>query len=403
MRPIDLVKRIGAGFIIIIIALMMAMMFSSQNMSEITDIIAGKDAAGKFGGETIPLRYYAMAQDSCKANYQQFGNIPDFFLQRCIVGQLKNIYVIPLIAHRLGLEVSSEALEKDILERAKMVYQTQRAVSEDDRLSLSTIYRRELSRYPKELQMKDAARQKLAENMAANFPIPESVLISSRAASGISMQLRIVRFSNAELLGLLEKTIQIDEAEIRKTYEEEQAKLPADQKKSYENERSFVRNRVMNDKKQKALADLKAKLAALTDPTLEQVAALTMSPLRNLGRLTLQNLNTVKISPEETVSLVIPGLLLDMEKPGNVIRSGPHQEGEHTVYAEISGLTVPQTVMTDKEREAEKEKQGQETAQGLMSYILDQESKRGNFRLNRIRSEDGSESPSLPSENDLPQ
>jgi hypothetical protein len=228
-------------------------------------------------------------------------------------------------------------------------------------------------------------------------PEIESALISRE----VRLDLEAVRFSNGQLLEQYKKDTVVTEEQIKQEYEAEQAKLPAEQKRPYADEKRFVENRLKNRLAQERVNKLREELGKLRAGfTLADVAAITgAAPLR-ADRTALSDLGQVRAAGGASFSLLVPAFLKDLaaRPAGGVF--GPYQDGEFTVYVAVKAVT-PAAVERIKAEDVTKvrEETGRTIATEAYSFITREESLRGEFQLNARVEEplpQGAELPGAP-------
>ncbi|MBL8021511.1 MAG: hypothetical protein JNM27_17710 [Leptospirales bacterium] len=372
-----MIKRIGAGLIIAILAGMLILTFGRVPPSQLAELITGR--MGSFDGEEITPAMYGMAEENCKRNMGGLGEIPPFILNNCVSNQLKQIYILPKIASRLGALVSEESQQEDLLKQSQQIFEQQKNAAADDRLTTREIYNRQLLNFPMDLRVRMRAAQNAGEiitNVGDSLPEAKAQALSE----SITMNLRILRFTNTDLQG---KTGNFDvtEEEIKAKHEKEQSIFEPPQRKSYESQRDFVKNRLITEKKQTAVSGLKQQLSALgADFKIEDLERITGRNAVAKGAK-LQELKNLTLPSGEIVHLDKPEFLLALSGKGTH-KVGPIQDGEATIYVEISGITAPPTAdLAAAKAEKLLEEQKNSTGRAFYELIVKTEGQRGNFRI----------------------
>ena len=395
-------KKIGAGITIVLLALMMTLMFSGQSTDEIAGVLVGRGGAGGFDGQTIPLATYGEVDARCRDRIRQImggGQAPDYFVRNCVNGSLKELYVLPKIAGAVGLDVPASEIQRQVAEQAQAQFAAQGAqVHPDDRLSVKEIYNRLIQQSSIDMQRRGAVADRVRRTLGGSFPLPDSLSFSEDMSRDISIRLRLVRYTAEELLENTDTKIEVSEEEIRLAFEKEQAGVSDEKRKNFETEKKFVKNRLIQERKQVELSKVKESLGKLTkDVGLEDVAGLTGAKIRTPGRVSLSELQRVDVRDGGgPLNLAIPGFMLDLGKKGDVILSGPHQIGSSTVYVEVSDFRVPEKYARS-EVESAKEKleraadrsaardtgadQASQLNAALFQYLVDQTAERGRFEV----------------------
>lgn len=411
----ELFKKAGAWILITLLAVIMAITFEYTQFHEALDMLRGRDRIGSFNGESISQPIYAQFYQRCDDQAQMYRTqfrdllreqpqaLRSFFnMDDCIERGLKDVLTLNSIGERLGLVYSANYLEKEAIEEARMQARSQESLLPEDRMTLSEIYRRSLQFFPMDARriMRQAERSAQAifgEPVFVSQPEIESALISRE----VRVDLEAVRFSNGQLLEQYKKEIVVTEEQIKQEYEAEQAKLPAEQKRPYADEKRFVENRLKNRLAQERVNKLRAELGKLRSGfTLADVAAITgAAPLR-ADRTAVSDLGQVRAAGGASFSLLVPGFLKDLaaRPAGGVF--GPYQDGEFTVYVAVNGVT-PAAVERLKAEDIKKvrEEIGRTITTEAYSFISREESLRGEFQLNARVEEplpQGTELPGAP-------
>jgi len=377
---VETIKKFGAGLIIIILIAMMALVFSNQPVDEVTRILAGNPGAGKFQNEVIDLQIYSMIQANCKQNFmQQFGVAPEGMVNSCVNSNLKQLYILPAVARELGLDVSRQYVEEAALKRAQESFRMQRTGkgAEDDVLSVSELYQRELSFYPFELQLKSATIERVQETLGREFAASPEEIALRKNLSNLRFRLRILSYTASDLEEEAKDSIKVTEEDIRRAHAEEQKKLPPDKQKPYDGEKEFVKARVTKDMVSAAVAATKKQLGNLTGGfSLTDVEKITGFTAKTAGAVAATELRAVKAGGE-TVNLTNKDILLFLGrgKPGV---AGPFQEQEKTIYLELLEIEQKEGAAATAE---EIKKAGEENARTFLGFLIEKEAEAGNFAV----------------------
>lgn len=389
-------KKIGAGITIVLLALMMTLMFSGQPIDEITGVFTGRAGAGGFAGEVIPMGTYAEVDAGCRDRIRQMtgGQAPEYFVRQCVSGQLKMLYVLPHIGHEVGIDVPKKKIQEDMAELARRQFEAQdENTHPDDRLSMQELYNRLLQQSSVDLQRRSEVAEQVRRHFGTDFPEPRDLGQAEEMTREITLSLRLVRYTSDELLASIGGEVNVSEEEIRLAFEKEQDSVPEEKRKKYEDERKFVKNRLVQERKQAELSKVKQQLGDLKgDVKLEDVVGVTGIRPVTPGRVALDGLS--RVDPRDgsgPLNLAIPGVLLDLGRDGEVFVSGPHTVGSSTVYAEISDIRVPEkyraesprSVKAEAERavDADANEGGNRLAASLFNYLVEQAANRGRFEL----------------------
>ncbi|HMX56540.1 MAG TPA: hypothetical protein PKE49_08450 [Leptospiraceae bacterium] len=379
MGSVDIIKKFGSVLIIVILGVMLALTFSKTPLSTITDILSGAGRVGSFDGEEIQPRIYLMAEDNCRQNMSAFGQIPEYILKNCIANQIRQLYVLPLLAHRLGVAPSEKFMQDELMKGAQEMYEAQKNAAPDDRLTVKEIYHKQLASFPMDIRLRMRAAQQAYEvisSMGEALPTARA----EAAADSISMNARIIRFTTLDLTEKSGGNIQVTEEEIKAKHEKEQSIFEPAQRKSYESQKEFVKNRVLTEKRQLASAGLKQQLSQLgKDFKLEDIERITGKRASQVN-IKLSQLKGVALPSGETVKLDGPEVLGALGGDG-VKKIGPIQDGEATVYVEISGVqSVADAGLETRAQKIAEEKRN-EAGRLYFELLLKKESERGRFKL----------------------
>jgi len=373
----EIIKKIGAFLIILVLIVMMAITFSSQPISEITSIIAGGSRIGGYAGKDISLQNYYIQHENCKNRYRAYGNVPEQIINRCVADQLQQVYTLYSLGERLGLVASEKALEKELFENVKAMYEQQKPLDKEDQIPMNELYRREISSASLQTRQQLTTAQ-LTFTTLADMPTQEAFVTATDKSKRVVLNFNVIRFSNADLLKKLDSTVKITEKEIRAEYEREQKLLSKEKKSPYNKQKEIVENRLKTARKQALLAKVKEKLSGLKEGTmtLADVTRITGIPARTTGDVKLTELSSARLGADP-INLAIPGILSNLKRGV----TGPHQADEFTVYAQLTSIRVLQS-KGKNEHEADRTKAL--VSYGMVQEIMNREAKRNHFFLNDI-------------------
>jgi len=376
-ESLEWVKRIGAGLIIVVLAGMLILTFGRVSPSQLADLMSGR--VGSFNGDEISQNLYFMAEENCKQNMAAYGQIPPYILHNCVSTTLKQLYVLPLVASRLGLRVSEESQQTEMMKYAQQMFESQKGVTPDDRLTVREIYNRQLLNNPLDVQIRRREAQNGYEAVSA-VGDNKGEARAVAAAEQVSVSLRLVRFTIPDLQNKV-GDVKVPEEDIKARFDKEQSVFQPAQRKSYESEHELVKARIIGEKKMEAVSGLKQQLSGLgKDFKLEDVERITG---RNAAtqNLRLSELKEVKLPTGEVVHLDSAEILLALAGKENK-KIGPIQDGEATLYLEILNVQAP-PVIADSDKRVEKliEERHNETSRAYFDMIIKQEARRGKFHL----------------------
>lgn len=366
----DAVKKAGSGFVVILLAVMMIVTLGRWSLADVLEGFFGA-RYGYFDGEDMDARYYFQEDERCRQAYAMFG---EGKIHDCLVKQLRSLYVLPRLATRLGLSTSKETVQSDIMQQIMENQRNLSSLAPDDRLTPREEYDRMLQQFPMDLRI----REKGINAVVQAFSGVQEADNAISAHGGIetdSIQIRMIRFT---ALDLQSQTANFDvkEEEIKARHEKEQAIFEVSARKTYESQRDFVKNRIIGEKKQEAIAEVKKKLAGLgKDYRLSDVERITGKPaiaktlkIAELGNVALPNGEFAKLDSPDFI------LALGGKTPALV---GPIQDGEGTIYVEIQAVTVSQA----KVPEERAEQISQWASMSFLDLAVRREAQRGKFKV----------------------
>jgi hypothetical protein len=382
----NLLTKIGAGLIVILLVIMLAITFSSQPIDEIISLISGASKAGSYNNEPILIKDYMFIYNECENQFQRYGltEIPPFLLQNCIFENIQSLYVKPVIADDLGLNVSKESIEKQIADYVQQIYQIQKnSKLEDDVIPIEELYQRELSSLP--ISKRIAF---IKANMVDQFllrPIPISNddwnILQSIAKDSIELNLELIAFTNQDLLDQIQ--VNVSEEEIQKKYEEDKLSNINKENKtseypSYQERYKFIKESLQNEKKRAILSNVKEQLSKIN-----QKPNITLKEIEDLVKIKAVN-KTINL--KELDSLVVGNKrinLLQNEFLKSILTNnqnivGPIQDKENTIYVRLMNIKLKEN---NKEIQVKKESVEERLAFVFYNHILEQYRKRGNFQV----------------------
>tara|TARA_Y100001937_G_scaffold23899_1_gene34187 strand:- start:223911 stop:225092 length:1182 start_codon:yes stop_codon:yes gene_type:complete len=387
---IDYAKRLGAGIIVIFLVLMMGVTFSSQPMDEILAIFAGKTRFGSFDGDDISAENYRFALNACDQRFSQFGDVPAVFLNGCLESTLQELYVLPRMAERLGLDVAREEIEKDLVDMARQAHQTQEVLVEADRRTVQDFYREIVQMGSVQLRSREASARKVSSAILSMDYSP-SLIDSAAQARATTISFRMVRYTQTGLLANFDEQVQISDEDLEAEYanwKKEKADLePLDKVKGQ------VLDRVRTSKKRTMLAQAKEKLGKLKpEDGLQTVADITGINPRVMQNVPLEALSQVRVGDGKPANLATGEFFRDITtyQPGKRFY-GPYQDGEATVYVEITNINTGAVTAAEKERT--QQEIGARVQQEVYRYMIRTEARRGNFEFKELAAENEQQIP----------
>jgi len=382
----NLLTKIGAGLIVILLVIMLAITFSSQPIDEIISLISGSSKAGSYNNEPILIKDYMFIYDECENQFQRYGltEIPPFLLQNCIFENIQSLYVKPVIADDLGLNVSRESIEKQIADYVQQIYQIQKnSKLEDDVIPIEELYQRELSSLP--ISKRIAF---IKANMVDQFllrPIPISNddwnILQSIAKDSIELNLELIAFTNQDLLDQIQ--VNVSEEEIQKKYEEDKLSNINKENKSseypsYQERYKFIKESLQNEKKRAILSNVKEQLSKINQKpniTLKEIEDLVKIKAVN-KTINLKKLDSLVVGNKKINLLQNEFLKSILTNNQNIV--GPIQDKENTIYVRLMNIKLKEN---NKEIQVKKESFEERLAFVFYNHILEQYRKRGNFQV----------------------
>ena len=382
----NLLTKIGAGLIVILLVIMLAITFSSQPIDEIISLISGSSKAGSYNNEPILIKDYMFIYNECENQFQRYGltEIPPFLLQNCIFENIQSLYVKPVIADDLGLNVSRESIEKQIADYVQQIYQIQKnSKLEDDVIPIEELYQRELSSLP--ISKRIAF---IKANMVDQFllrPIPISNddwnILQSIAKDSIELNLELIAFTNQDLLDQIQ--VNVSEEEIQKKYEEDKLSNINKENKSseypsYQERYKFIKESLQNEKKRAILSNVKEQLSKINQKpniTLKEIEDLVKIKAVN-KTINLKKLDSLVVGNKKINLLQNEFLKSILTNNQNIV--GPIQDKENTIYVRLMNIKLKEN---NKEIQVKKESFEERLAFVFYNHILEQYRKRGNFQV----------------------
>ncbi|MCB1164941.1 MAG: hypothetical protein KDK37_10225 [Leptospiraceae bacterium] len=379
---LEYVKRIGVGAIVLFLVLMMGVTFSRQPLDQILSILTGGTQYGSFDGEEVTQEEYGRTLQSCRDRFAQFGQVPDFFLNGCLQNGLQELYVLPKIASRMGVDVTSAEMEKKLVEAAREIAAQDSSTFEDDRMSVRDAYTRLVGMAPVSFRRRATSAQNAQQTIMSVNASP-SLVEAATLARETKINLRIIRFTQTSLLGRFDDRVQVSEQDLQKEYDawkkEDPSIPPLDKNKGQ------VMDRVRTKKKQDLLASAKEHLARLKpEEGLGAVSEATGIAAQTAPPVALEALSQVTVPGGPAANLASGDFFSDLAKykPGERRFYGPYQDGEATIYLEIQGIQkVP---MSAKDAESMKQEVAARVREQFYRYLVRTESERGDFRFHKI-------------------
>ncbi|MCB1169764.1 MAG: hypothetical protein KDK25_05490 [Leptospiraceae bacterium] len=381
---LETAKRLGAGIIVLSLVVMMGLTFSSQPMDEILAILGGQTRYGSFDGEDISAESYGYAYGACEERFSQFGKLPAVFLNSCLENTLQELYVLPSIARRLGLEVPPEQVERELVEIAQAEFQRQEVLLEADRRQVEDFYQELVRQGSVKLRSRETSARRLSAAILSADPSPEFIDAAARARAS-TVSLRMIRFTQTGLLANFDNQVSVSDEELKSEYETWKKEKP--DLEPLDKIKGQVMDRVRTKKKQSMLASAKESLGKLKpEDGLQAVTSITGVPAVVSNGVPLEGLSRVQAGGQG-VNLASGDFFRDLTayEPGKKRYFGPYQDGEATVYVEI--LSVNPRKLNAQEEETLRNEASSRLKQEIYRYLIRTEALRGNFEYRELPEE----------------
>jgi len=382
----NLLTKIGAGLIVILLVIMLAITFSSQPIDEIISLISGSSKAGSYNNEPILIKDYMFIYNECENQFQRYGltEIPPFLLQNCIFENIQSLYVKPVIADDLGLNVSRESIEKQIADYVQQIYQIQKnSKLEDDVIPIEELYQRELSSLPISKRIAFVKANMVDQFLLRPIPISNDDwnILQSIAKDSIELNLELIAFTNQDLLDQIQ--VNVSEEEIQKKYEEDKLSNINKENKSseypsYQERYKFIKESLQNEKKRAILSNVKEQLSKINQKpniTLKEIEDLVKIKAVN-KTINLKKLDSLVVGNKKINLLQNEFLKSILTNNQNIV--GPIQDKENTIYVRLMNIKLKEN---NKEIQVKKESFEERLAFVFYNHILEQYRKRGNFQV----------------------
>lgn len=388
MDTFERLKKIGATVIIVLLGLMMGIMFLPGDISDFTGTFVST-SMGSYNGRQIGQVEYGILYNQCSEQVPRVGNerFRDAMVKNCASQRARELFVLPDIGAELGIAVSSQSVEEQVATEAQMIYDQQRIATRDndDRLSLDEIYLRQLRYAPISYRKLQSDAILTAQTLIRAYPFPEAQAQAARLTDRVLLTMSFVRYSSAQLQRKIEDRTDATEAEIRAAYESEQAKLAADKKRPFQEERANVRRRLLTSKREAELKATKAKLSKLgANFRLEEVSAITGFAAQRVANVSTSQLVETKVGAG-TVNLALPELIVKIRPDANGVAVGPVTQDEFTYYIILERVIAPDATAVAKIDTEDLRKQGDELGRVMLREMIDQQAQRGDFKFKASR------------------
>ncbi len=383
---LELIKKLGSGIIVFLLVIMLAITFTRQPIDEVIDLITGKSNIGKFNGITISKKDYGLIQGECESQFQQYGltEIPPQFINSCVFERIQSLYVKPVIADELGLGISRQSIESQIVENIKIYYETQKKKKlPGDIIPPEELYNRELAYMPIHKRIAYTKAYQMESFITKPIPISkiEKELLKNLSNNDFILQGKILVFSNKSLMDKIK--VEIQEEEIRTRYEEEKKQFFSREENknkefsSYEEKRLFLKESIENDKKRSELSRIKENLNKQKFESIEDLVI--------IENITGNFFKDIQISILQLHNFSIENMKLNLNQSEvlkNLLYSknfiGPISSGESTIYLVVNQIKkLPKKVENNPSYEST-----ERLTYVFYDYLLKKTRERGKFELN---------------------
>lgn len=349
---------------------------------------------GKFGNHSISWDLYGFYYSRCKEKQSrieaQFGGMDlsnpmfaRFSADNCVKQTLGSLYALKDMGAELSLHISTESIKADIAKQARESAASQNVIHEDEKLTPQEIYRRLLNQVPFEArQLEKNARYTQVLTTSA-IEVPQEILAQKDLPGQVKLNLSVIRWENAALLKDLKEKVILTESQIKKQYEEEQAKLKDSQKKNLEEERAFLVERMKAEQARKKLGNIKQQLSNLKSGfRLADVNKITGMAVQDVSRIGLDELDKVNLG-NSVMNLDTASFYKSLRmNTKSAYSTGPHQDGGFTVYVQVNSVENPGIIGTKIVDEQKQIQLSKDLGRELGNALLEQSSKRGALKLN---------------------
>ena len=273
---------------------------------------------------------------------------------------------------------------------ARQAHQTQEVLVEADRRTVQDFYREIVQMGSVQLRSREASARKVSSAILSMDYSP-SLIDSAAQARATTISFRMVRYTQTGLLANFDEQVQISDEDLEAEYanwKKEKADLePLDKVKGQ------VLDRVRTSKKRTMLAQAKEKLGKLKpEDGLQTVADITGINPRVMQNVPLEALSQVRVGDGKPANLATGEFFRDITtyQPGKRFY-GPYQDGEATVYVEITNINTGAVTAAEKERT--QQEIGARVQQEVYRYMIRTEARRGNFEFKELAAENEQQIP----------
>jgi hypothetical protein len=355
----DKVLKFVVFIFVSILMLMLVITFIQGDDSKnyIIQVLTGQDksAAGKIAGEVISQDYYKAAKLECNYLFKQrFPSLADdpSTLNNCAYNKIKIYKIDKILGNAVGFRTSELSIKQEISDEARRIHKETKVsagYSIEEQRSVDDLYKAILTSVPINYRKDAQVSERLIESfLYSNVKETENEKMVKSELQSVKLSLSYISFSDEDLAKLVGSNFEVTEDEIKKDYDEaiknKTAPIMADGKtEPLDSRKPFLLNKIRNEKKEKKIAELKAKIL-----TTKSDANATLSTISVISNSNIQSLNQIPFSKIETkdAKSALPsfvsssGFLRDMTKTsfGKGRISGPYTDKNQTIYVEFKDI-----------------------------------------------------------------
>ena len=216
-----MVKKLAAGTIVLLLAVMLGVIFLEQPITQTTSVFQDDQSYGSYKGKEIPYQVFNFFYQNC-SNELQGQNTPEIrkmLLPYCMENRVQQVLIGADLAAEVGMAASQDQAKQNAVQEAKNLFDQQNQQQntlEEDRLDFADWYRRVIQYSPISFR----ATQLSAGNFFRLFSedLPESPVATDHQRRAKQGQIRvdIVAFNRQILETELSKTIASPESRQKK-------------------------------------------------------------------------------------------------------------------------------------------------------------------------------------------
>lgn len=366
--PTTIGQKIWRGLIGLFLGILVLMLIITLLPGDMEDslmnTLTGKmsTTAGHVGNTPIPIDYFNAARKDCYYRYKEYAPqlaTNDDMISNCAFQTLRTVIVGKELADAFGYQVSQLAVKRELSRQAREYQQQagdQAGYDEEDLRSVEDIYKNLLRSEPILYRVDTTTSMTLFSSfLQSELKKTESELAIENESKGVNISLRLVAFTNSDLMEKVESELNITDEMIRAEYDKETkaGTTPKDEDGkplSFESREGILTSKIRLDRKSKGLEEKKAELKAIREKgaSLEEIAAnLNVRPI-SLQNLSIQDLSSSSYQGQVFHLSQDQDFLKDMSELGFGDKKigGPYQDGDKNFFVEFTGVTLPNSSVT---------------------------------------------------------